>query len=110
MSRILKNRKQNFFEIFPIFFKKAVFSLKNNFKPGEPLLLHDEPLFKDDKIVGFTTSSNYSFFYKKNLCFAYIKGDIGDKEDLSVEVEGKRYPLRLEKNPIHDPTSKMMRG
>ncbi|RPG95212.1 MAG: FAD-dependent oxidoreductase [Candidatus Pelagibacter sp. TMED286] len=94
----------------PLKNKLDLFSLKNNFKPGAPLMLHDEPIFKEGKIVGYTTSSNYSFFYKKNLCFAYVKGEIKDKEDLSVEIEGKKYSLRLEKNPIHDVNSKKMRS
>lgn len=41
----------------------AMFTLKDN-KPGEPLLLHDEPIYLDDKIIGRTTSGNYSFNFK----------------------------------------------
>ena len=39
--------------------KFVIFSLKEN-KPGFPLLLHDEPILSDGKIIGRTTSSNYS--------------------------------------------------
>ena len=46
--------------------------LKNN-KPGKPLLLHDEPIYLEDKIIGRTTSGNYSFNFKKNLSFGYIE-------------------------------------
>ena len=31
--------------------KFAMFSLKNS-KPGEPLLLHEEPIYLDNKIIG----------------------------------------------------------
>jgi 4-methylaminobutanoate oxidase (formaldehyde-forming) len=44
-------------------------------KPGEPLLLHEEPIYLDNKIIGKTTSGNYSFNYNKNLSFGYIKCD-----------------------------------
>jgi glycine cleavage system aminomethyltransferase T/glycine/D-amino acid oxidase-like deaminating enzyme len=84
-----------------------LFSLKYDFNPGEPLLLHDEPIYFKNKLVGSTTSSNYSFCYKKNICLAYVKNGI-DKEDLQIEVEGKRYSLKLEKDPIHDPNSSLM--
>jgi 4-methylaminobutanoate oxidase (formaldehyde-forming) len=94
----------------PLKHKLELFSLKNKFKPGAPLLLHDEPIFKNDKIVGYTTSSNFSFCYHKNICLGYVQGDIKDKENLYIEVEGKRYPLYLEKNPLHDPTSKLLRS
>ena len=90
--------------------KLELFSLKNSFKPGAPLLLHDEPIFKNRKIVGYTTSSNYSFCYSKNVCLAYIDSAIEDKENLYLEVEGKRYSLSYEKNPLHDPLSKFMRS
>ena len=94
----------------PLKKRLELFSLKNNLRPGAPLMLHDEPIFKNNKIVGHTTSSNYSFCYKKNICLAYIKDNIRDNEDLFVEIEGKKYPLNLEKIPLHDPSSKLMRS
>ena len=94
----------------PLKKKLELFSLKKNLKPGAPLLLHDEPVFKKDKIVGYTTSSNYSFCYNKNICLAYIDDGTQNENDLFVEVEGKKYPLYLEKKPIHDPDSRLMRS
>ena len=94
----------------PLKKKLELFSLKNRFKPGKPLLLHDEPIYKDNKIVGYSTSSNYSFCYNKNICLAYIHGEINHYDDLYIEVEGDRYALKIEKNPLHDPLSKMMRS
>ena len=94
----------------PLKNKLELFSLKGKFKPGKPLLLHDEPIYKDNKIIGFTTSSNFSFCYDKNICLAYVKSELIDDRGLFIEVEGKKYPLHLEKNPIHDPTSKLMRS
>ena len=44
----------------------AMMVLKDNI-PGEPLLLHEEPIYLDDKIIGKTTSGNYSFNFKKNI-------------------------------------------
>ena len=94
----------------PLTNRLELFSLKNRFKPGKPLLLHDEPIFKKNKIVGYTTSSNFSFYYKKNICLAYIKSEIEDNDELFIEIEGTRHPLHLEKKPLHDPTSKFLRN
>ena len=94
----------------PLIKKLELFSLKYNFKPGRPLLLHDEPIFKDKNIVGYTTSSNFSFCYNKNIFLAYVKSDIRDSDNLVIEVEGKRHAIKLEKKPIHDPTSNLMRS
>ena len=55
-----------------------MFTLKDS-KPGEPLLLHDEPIYLEDKIIGRTTSGNYSFNYKKNLSFGYINSNLLDE-------------------------------
>ena len=74
------------------------------------MLLHDEPIFLKDKIVGYTTSANYSFCYKKNIFLGYLKGKIENKNELFLEVEGKRYALNLEKTAIHDPSSNLMRS
>ena len=94
----------------PLKNKLELFSLKNKFKPGMPLLLHDEPIFKNDKIIGYTTSSNYSFCYKKNICLGYVQEEITDNDNFFIEVEGKKYSLILEKKPLHDPSSKLMRS
>ena len=94
----------------PLKKKLELFSLKKSFKPGVPLMLHDEPIFKKDKIVGQTTSSNYSFCYKKNICLAYVKEEIQNDKGLFVEIGGKKYALKLEKKPLHDPETKLMRS
>src|SRR6056300_1910199 len=59
--------------------KFAMFTLKDS-NPGEPLLLHEEPIYLDDKIIGKTTSGNYSFNFNKNLSFAYINTNKNNNE------------------------------
>ncbi|WP_440692088.1 GcvT family protein [Candidatus Pelagibacter sp. HIMB1695] len=83
--------------------KFAMFVLKNN-EPGKPLLLHDEPIYKDDKIIGRTTSGNYSFNFKKNLAFGYINNDYSDDElingNISIEIEKVKYPAEIIFKPL----------
>jgi 4-methylaminobutanoate oxidase (formaldehyde-forming) len=90
--------------------KLVILSLKDS-KPGYPLILHDEPVYCEKKIVGRTTSGNYSFNYKKNIAFAYIenKMDIFEKE-LRIEVGKKKYEVILENKPLHDPDNKIMKS
>ena len=77
--------------------------LKDN-KPGLPLLLHDEPIYFKDKIIGRTTSGNYSFNFKKNLAFGYIKNTYLLEEllsnDIFIEVEKHMYPAKLIEKPL----------
>ena len=83
--------------------KFAMFVLKNN-EPGKPLLLHDEPIYKDDKIIGRTTSGNYSFNFKKNLAFGYIDNDFSNDEllngNISIEIEKIKYPAEIIFKPL----------
>ncbi|MDB4613457.1 FAD-dependent oxidoreductase [Candidatus Pelagibacter sp.] len=77
--------------------------LKDN-TPGKPLLLNEEPIYLDDKIIGKTTSGNYSFNYNKNLSFGYIMTDIPNeklkKKNIYIEVEKKKYKVDLLLKPL----------
>ena len=106
------NKKENF--IGKDFLKKtkqlkskkfAMFSI-NNSEPGNPLVLHDEPIFFENKIVGEVTSGNYSFNYNINIVFAYISQEIDiekNEKEFEVEIAKKKYKLNFLKKPIHDP-------
>jgi len=73
-------------------------------EPGKPLLLHDEPIYCGEKIIGRSTSGNYSFNFKKNLVFAYINNDFSNEDlhnnNLFIEVEKKKYPVELIIKPL----------
>ena len=80
-----------------------MFTLKDS-EPGKPLLLHDEPIYIDDKIIGRSTSGNYSFNFKKNLVFGYINSDFSEEElkskNLFIEVEKQKYPIAVQLRPL----------
>ncbi len=82
-----------------------VLSLKNN-NPGHPLLLREEPIYLENEIIGRTTSGNYSFNYKKNLSFGYIKSKYSNEElikkKLYIEVAKKKYQAVVEVSPLKD--------
>jgi len=81
----------------------AMFILKDS-KPGSPLLLHEEPIYIENEIVGKTTSGNYSFNFNKNISFGYIKSDFTDEElvkkNMFIEVEKIKYPAKLLLKPL----------
>ena len=81
-------------------------------KPGTPLLLHEEPIYLKDKIIGRTTSGNYSFNYNKNLSFGYVKSEYSNEElkkmDLYIEVAKQKHPVRVEINPLKDKQAKFL--
>ena len=81
----------------------VMLTLKEN-KPGKPLMLHDEPIYFEEKIIGRTTSGNYSFNYKKNLAFGYIENNYLEnnllKGNLYIEIEKIKYSAELILNPL----------
>ena len=85
--------------------RMMMFTLKDS-KPGEPLLLHEEPIYLEDKIIGRTTSGNYSFCFDKNLSFGYVNsGNTIDKlkdKKLFIEIEKKKYPVDILEKPLNN--------
>ena len=93
--------------------RMVILTLKDS-KPGLPLLLHDEPIYCDNKIVGRTTSGNYSFNYNKNMSFGYINlaSPIEEltKKVFFIEVEKKKYEANMIKQALHDPENKIIKS
>ena len=91
----------------------AMFCLENS-KPGEPLLLHDEPIYFNGKIVGETTSGNFSFCYNVNMAFGYIDPTINKNEVkneyFEIEVAKIKYKAKLQIHPLHDPKNINIKG
>ena len=73
-------------------------------------MLHDEPILSDGKIIGRTTSGNYSFNFKKNMAFGYV--NLLDKLEgnIEIEVEKKRYKAIIESKPLHDPNNRIIKN
>jgi glycine cleavage system aminomethyltransferase T len=73
-------------------------------EPGNPLLLHEEPIYVNDKIIGKTTSGNYSFNYNKNLSFGYINSNLSNLKlnelGLFIEIEKKKFQAEILLKPL----------
>ncbi len=82
---------------------------------GEPLLLHDEPIYTNDKVTGLTTSGTHGV--RTNLPLAIGLVDtmpdqtIQDIRTLSfdIEVAGQRYPATVLPRPAFDPDNNYTR-
>ena len=85
--------------------KKLIMLTLDKNIPGEPLLLHDEPIYLKDKIIGRTTSGNYSFCFNKNISYGYIKTEFEselNQNDIFIEVEKEKYPAKVLKRPLNN--------
>ena len=93
--------------------KKLLMFVLNDATPGNPLLLHDEPIYYEGKIVGETTSGNYSFTYNKNLAYGYIDAKLNfdlSNSVFEIEVAKKKYKASVLNKALHDPENNFIRN
>ncbi len=76
---------------------------------GEPLLLHDEPILINNKIIGMTTSGTHGVRTGMSLAIGLIDSkpteSIADisKKNFEIEVAGIRYPTMALPRAAYDP-------
>jgi 4-methylaminobutanoate oxidase (formaldehyde-forming) len=94
--------------------KRRLIQFKIN--QGNPLLLHDEPIYRDGRLVGLTTSGAYGPRTGLSICLGYVDtGDLsspGDIFDMPYEVgiAGEKFAASALKKPPYDPTGARMRS
>jgi glycine cleavage system T protein len=81
----------------------------------EPLLYHNEPIYRDGKLVGTTSSANYGHHLGRAIAMGYVRHEAGVDADFvaggkwEIEVGLKRYAARASLKPMYDPTSARMK-
>ncbi len=84
--------------------RRFVMMVLESNQPGYPLLLHEEPIYLENDIIGKTTSGNFSFNFNKNLSFGYINSVLTNEEinkkKLYIEIEKKKYAAKLLIKPL----------
>ncbi|MEQ8504872.1 MAG: FAD-dependent oxidoreductase [Rhodospirillales bacterium] len=81
----------------------------------EPLLYHNEPIWRGDEIVGRVTSGMYGHTLGGAVGLGYVTvpdGDLAglDQHAYEIEVAGVRYPAQASLRPLYDPKSQRMRA
>jgi len=82
----------------------------------EPLLYHDEPLWRDGVLVGRTTSGMYGHTLGSAVGLGYVSCDEGVTRDWietgrwEIEVAGERHPARGSLRALHDPKGERIRA
>ena len=75
-----------------------------------PLLLHDEPVYHHDKLIGSTTSGGIGFRTSMALSMAYIDKELSAGDNLlSIDVAGVRLSASILSAPPYDPSGMRMR-
>ena len=72
--------------------------------------LGGEDVFKDDRVVGITTSGGYGYSVGKSLVFAYVEPELARPgETLEIPLLGEMRTARVLSEPAYDPDNVRLR-
>jgi len=76
----------------------------------DPLLYHNEPVYRNGTMVGYITSAMYGHTVGASLGFAYVDCPDGDttsayilSADYEIEIAGQRFSASPSLQPLYDP-------
>ncbi len=71
----------------------------------------DEPIWKDEKVVGFVTSGGYAHFVEKSVAIGFVPTEmIAEGAEFEIEILGDMRKAALISEPLFDPKGERMRG
>ena len=82
----------------------------------EPLLYHNEPVYRDGVMVGYLSSGNYGHHLGRSIGLGYVSqgGDLVTADYINsgsyeIEVACERYPAKASLRPLYDPKSERVK-
>ena len=81
----------------------------------EPLLYHNEPIYRDGVLVGHTSSAAYGHHLGRAIAMGYVRHEGGVDSDYvaagkwEIDVGLKRFAAKASLRPLYDPTSARMK-
>jgi len=81
----------------------------------EPLLYHNEPIWRSDEIVGHITSGMYGHTLGGAVGLGYVSQSTGESNEslisgpYEIEVAGRKIKAKASLQPMYDPRSQRMR-
>jgi 4-methylaminobutanoate oxidase (formaldehyde-forming) len=81
----------------------------------EPLLYHNEPIYRDGEIVGYISSGNYGHHLGRAIGLGYVSHPEGVDADFvktgryEIEVACERFPAQASLRPLYDPKSERIK-
>ncbi|MCP4381047.1 MAG: FAD-dependent oxidoreductase [Hyphomicrobiales bacterium] len=82
----------------------------------EPLLYHNEPIWRDDEIVGYIRSGMFGHAIGKSLGMGYVENEGGVDADFiksgryEIEIACERYPATASLRPFYDPKNERVKS
>ena len=82
----------------------------------EPLMYHNEPIWRNDEIVGYITSGMFGHAVGKSLGMGYVENEDGvdtayvNEGTYEIEVACERFPATASLRPFYDPKSERVKS
>ena len=71
----------------------------------------DEPIWYNDKVVGFVTSGGYAHYSKKSVAFGFLPMElIQEGQQVDIEILGEKRPAKLYSKTLFDPDGIIQRS
>jgi glycine cleavage system aminomethyltransferase T len=67
------------------------------------VVLGKEPVFVDDRCVGYVTSAGYSPTVGRTIAYAWLSAETGVGDLVAVDYRGSRYAATVHAEPVVDP-------
>ena len=81
----------------------------------EPLIYHNEPIWRSGELVGHITSGAYGHTLSGSVGLGYVRAQPGEAAeavlsgDYEVEIACERFPARASLRPLYDPDNHRIR-
>ena len=78
---------------------------------GDADVWADEPIWKDDAVVGLVTSGGYAHYVGKSVALGFVPVEmIAPGAAFEIEILGELRPAILITEPLFDPKGERLRG
>jgi 4-methylaminobutanoate oxidase (formaldehyde-forming) len=91
--------------------KLVIFTIED----PEPLIYHDEPIYRNGELLSENTHGSYSHLLKRGIGMCYLKNPDGITDEwimsgkYDINVEGKMFPIKIYLQPPYDSKSERVR-
>jgi glycine cleavage system aminomethyltransferase T len=75
------------------------------------VVMGNEPVWGDDRVVGYVTSAAYGYSVGKSIAYAWLPPELSRLgERVEIQYFGERHGARVAEEPLLDPAMKRMRS
>ena len=75
----------------------------------DAMAYHNEPIWRDGRIVGTVTSGNYGHALGGSVALGYVPVEGGFDGVFEIDIAGRRVPAKASLSPIYDPKALRVR-